>query len=66
MKPFPILLAFVAAASLIGCADPMEKRTTEEVGNQMQKGLSGQGAIGPEQREPGDPAGEHGVPQTHP
>jgi hypothetical protein len=28
--------------------------------------VTGQGTIGPEQREPGDPAGEHGVPQNHP
>jgi hypothetical protein len=28
--------------------------------------LTGQGQIVPQEREPGDPAGEHGVPQTHP
>jgi hypothetical protein len=28
--------------------------------------VTGQGQLGPEQREPGDPAGEHAVPQTHP
>ena len=66
MKALFLLLALTAAASLAGCADPTEKRTSQEVGSQIQKGVSGQGAIGPEQREPGDPANEHGVPQTHP
>jgi hypothetical protein len=28
--------------------------------------VTGQGTIGPEERAPDDPAGEHGVPQTHP
>ena len=49
-----------------GCADPLEQRSTEEVGGQLQRGVTGQGQLGPEQREPGDPAAEHGVPQTHP
>ena len=49
-----------------GCADPIEQRSGTEVQSQLQRGVTGQGQIGPEQREPGDPAGEHGVPQTHP
>ena len=49
-----------------GCADPLEQRTTEEVGGQLQRGVTGQGTIGPEERAPDDPAGEHAVPQTHP
>jgi hypothetical protein len=28
--------------------------------------VTGQGAVGPIDRPPDDPAGEHGVPQTHP
>jgi hypothetical protein len=28
--------------------------------------VTGQGTLGPQQREPGDPAGEHGIPTTHP
>jgi hypothetical protein len=66
MKPLPILIAIGCALSLGGCADPLEQRSGEEVGSQLQRGVTGQGQIGPEQREPGDPAGEHGVPQTHP
>jgi hypothetical protein len=28
--------------------------------------VTGQGTLGPLERSPGDPAAEHGVPQTHP
>jgi hypothetical protein len=28
--------------------------------------VTGQGTVGPLERSPGDPAAEHGVPQTHP
>ena len=59
---------FVIASTLIagGCADPLEQRSTEEVGGQLQRGVTGQGTIGPVERSPGDPAGEHSVPETHP
>jgi hypothetical protein len=65
MKPWPILMT-IGCLALAGCADPMEKRTGDEVSSQLQRGVSGQGQIGPEQREPGDPAGANSVPQTHP
>lgn len=63
MKPLLFLLALLFIA---GCADPMEKRKTGEVGDQLQRGVTGQGQIGPVEREPGDPANEHGIPTTHP
>ena len=66
MRPLSILIAVGSVVMLCGCADPLEKRTGDEVTSQLQQGLTGGGRIGPEQREPGDPAGEHGVPQTHP
>ena len=66
MKPYSILFAIGCLLAFGGCADPLEKRSGEEVGSQLQRGVTGGGQIGPEQREPGDPAGEHGVPQTHP
>jgi hypothetical protein len=28
--------------------------------------VTGQGTVGPLERSPGDPAAEHGIPQTHP
>ena len=66
MKRMAIL--FLIALTLItgGCADPMEQRSTEEVGGQFQRGVTGQGTLGPIERPSTDPAAEHGVPQTHP
>jgi hypothetical protein len=60
-------ILFVIAWTLIvgGCADPLEQRSTEEVEGQLQRGVTGQGTIGPVERSPGDPASEHSVPQTH-
>jgi len=66
MKRMSIL--FVIASTLIvgGCTDPLEQRSAEEVGGQLQRGVTGQGTLGPIERPSGDPAGEHGVPETHP
>ena len=66
MRPLSISLLIACAVLAAGCADPVEQRSGGEVQSQLQRGVTGQGQIGPEQREPGDPAGEHGVPQTHP
>jgi hypothetical protein len=66
MKPLTILLALSFGIFAGGCADPLEQRTGEEVGEQLQRGVTGQGTLGPEQRPAGDPAAEHDVPQTHP
>jgi len=64
MKPMSILCAFALIVG--GCADPIEQRKGSEVQNQFERGVTGQGTIGPQEREPGDPAAEHGVPQNHP
>jgi len=64
MKPLTIICAFALIAG--GCADPLEQRSTEEVGGQLERGVTGQGTVSPLDRPPDDPAGEHGVPQTHP
>ena len=66
MRPLSIRIAIGCMLVAGGCADPLEKQSGEEVQSRLQRGITGQGQIGPEQREPGDPAGEHGVPQTHP
>lgn len=66
MRPLSILLAIAFAALVAGCVDPLEQRSGTEVQSQLQRGVTGQGQIGPEQREVGDPAGEHAVPPTHP
>ena len=64
MKAIPLLCA--AAFLISACADPLERRSGEEVGSQLERGVTGQGTIGPQNRMPGDTAAEHGVPQTHP
>jgi hypothetical protein len=65
MKPPSIPLA-IALLVLSGCADPLEQRSGQEVQEQFGRGITGQGSLGPMERAPDDPAGEHGVPQTHP
>jgi hypothetical protein len=59
-------LLLLAAAIAGGCADPLERHSTEEVSSQLERGVTGQGTIGPENRLPNDTASEHGVPETHP
>jgi hypothetical protein len=66
MKPWSILCAIGISLVVAGCADPLEQRSGNEVQSQLQRGVTGQGQLVPEQRDPGDPAGEHSVPQTHP
>ena len=66
MKRLSILLVIGWALLAFGCADPLEQRTGTEVQSQIERGMKGEGQIGPIQRAPNDPAGEHGVPQTHP
>jgi len=60
------LLSIVSSAALLflvaGCADPLEERTTDEVGSQLQRGITGQGKIGPVQRADDDRAAQHSIP----
>ena len=65
MKPFSLALV-IACLAVVGCTDPLEQRTTGEVQGQLQRGVTGQGTLGPLERSPDDPAAEHSVPQTHP
>jgi hypothetical protein len=68
MRPLTILSALAAFALVGGCADPLEQTTGQEVGSRLERGVTGQGQLTDRdsQREPGDPAAEHGVPTTHP
>jgi hypothetical protein len=66
MKPLSIFLLIACAALAGGCADPLEQQSGQDVQSKLQRGLTGQGQLVPEERDPGDPAGAHGVPQTHP
>jgi hypothetical protein len=67
MRPLFILPA-IALLALSGCADPLEQRSGQEVQEQLGRGITGQGTLGPLDRAaaPDDPAAEHSVPQTHP
>lgn len=65
MRPLLVLLA-IALLALSGCADPLEQRTGQEVQEQLGRGVTGQGSLGPMERAADDPAAEHSVPQTHP
>jgi hypothetical protein len=66
MKPLSILLAIAYTLMMVGCADPIEQRSAQEVEGQLERGVTGQGQLGPMNRPPGDQADEHAVPQTHP
>jgi hypothetical protein len=66
MKRMSILFAIAFALAAGGCADPLEQRSSQEVGEQLERGVTGQGTLGPMNRAEGDQAAEHGVPQTHP
>jgi len=65
MKRMRILFV-IACLAVAGCADPLEQRSTEEVQGQLERGVTGQGTLGPLERSPDDPAAEHSIPQTHP
>jgi hypothetical protein len=65
MKPLSIALV-IACLATFGCTDPLEQRTSGEVQGQLERGVTGQGTLGPLERPPNDPAAEHSVPETHP
>ena len=65
MGHLPILLS-IALLVVTGCADPLERRSAQEVQDQLERGVTGQGTLGPIDRPAGDKAGEHAVPETHP
>ena len=61
MKRLSILLV-IACMIAGGCADPLEQRSSEEVGAQLERGVTGQGTLSPIERSASDPANEHSVP----
>ncbi len=65
MKPLSLALV-IACLAVVGCADPLEQRSGQEVQGQLERGVTGQGTLGPLERSPDDPAAAHSVPQTHP
>jgi hypothetical protein len=61
LKAFPVAF-FVAIVILVaGCADPLEKPVVQEVPQKFQRGITGNGTLGPVDRTD-DPY----IKQTHP
>ena len=60
-------ILFVAACALIvgGCTDPLEQRSTEEVGSQLKRGISGQGRLAPNEST-NNPTGAPSAAETPP
>jgi hypothetical protein len=65
VKPLVAVFALASAVLLGGCADEREQMTGQELGQKFQRGISGEGRIGPEDRSD-DPYVRQQVPQTHP
>ena len=65
MKRLSLLIFIAGALGTAGCVADWFSRN-EEVGEHLQRGVSGQGQLGPVNRTENDQANEHGVPQTHP
>jgi hypothetical protein len=69
MKPISILFATVCSLILVGCADPLEQTTVQDVGEHFQRGVSGQGHLVPndsENNQPGPPSASETPPEYPP
>jgi len=64
MKRVLLLITLAGAFSVAGCAEGWLEG--HDVTDKLQKGVSGEGQLGPIDRPAGDQANEHGVPTTHP
>ena len=65
MKRLPILLLIGCGLLAGGCADPLEQRSTEEVGSQLKRGISGQGQLVPHESV-NNPTGAPAAAETPP
>lgn len=61
MKAFSIAFLIAAAILVAGCADPLEKPLMNEVPQKFQRGITGNGTLGPMDRTDDDY-----IKQTHP
>ena len=61
MKAFSIAFFIASAIFIAGCADPLEKPVVEEVPAKFQRGITGQGTLGPMDR-----TDDQYIKQTHP
>jgi hypothetical protein len=61
MKLLSIVSLLAVMLLMASCADPLEERTTDEVGAQLERGVTGKGKLVPIDRPPGDPAAQRGT-----
>jgi hypothetical protein len=61
LKAFSIAFCIASAILIGGCADPIEKPMVQEAQEKFQRGITGQGTLGPMDRTD-DPY----IKQTHP
>ena len=61
LKAFSIAFCIATAVLLAGCADPLEKPLMQEAGEKFQRGITGNGTLGPMDRSD-DPT----IKETHP
>ena len=50
MKAFSLVFCIASAILFGGCADPLEKPLLQEAGEKFQRGIRGEGTIGPMDR----------------
>ena len=65
MRRLLVLFALANALFLVSCADEREQVTGQEISEKFQRGVSGEGQLGPINRTD-DPYVRQQVPQTHP
>ena len=50
LKAFSIAFCIATAVLIAGCADPLEKPVMQEAGEKFQRGITGNGTLGPMDR----------------
>jgi PBP1b-binding outer membrane lipoprotein LpoB len=61
LKAFSIAFLIASAIFIAGCADPLEKPVVQDVPEKFQRGITGQGTLGPMDR-----TDDQYIKQTHP
>jgi hypothetical protein len=61
LKAFAVAFFIASMILIAGCADPLERPVVQEVPEKFQRGITGQGTLGPVDR-----ADDQYIKQTHP
>jgi hypothetical protein len=61
LKAFSVAFLVASAILIAGCADPLEKPVVQEVPEKFQRGITGNGRLGPMDR-----TDDQYIKQTHP